>query len=195
VEKEIHPNLYVIAGPNGAGKTTFAREFLPHFARCPEFVNADLIATGLSPFAPRTAAIEAGRTVLRRIHELARRRLSFGFETTLSGKNYLNLLRGLKADGYRIHLFYLWLPGVGLAIRRVQDRVKAGGHSVPEEDIRRRFYRGLMNLKVYRKLLDSWVLFDNSGVKPRVVAFEKAGNLTVLDIGLYENMRTYLEGA
>ena len=106
------PSLYIIAGPNGAGKTTFAREFLPHFADCKEFVNADLIAQGLAPFAPETAALRAGRLVLERIDALSRQRADFGLETTLSGRAYAPLFRRLKAEGYRIYLFFLWLPEV-----------------------------------------------------------------------------------
>src|ERR1035437_6141640 len=131
--------LYVIAGPNGAGKTTFAREFLPRFAKCDEFVNADLIATGLSPFLPRNAALQAGRLMLQRIGDLAAQHKSFGFETTLAGKSYARLFRHLKSQQYSIHLIFLWLPRVDLAIKRVEDRVRQGGHSVPEVDIRRRF--------------------------------------------------------
>src|SRR4029077_15377000 len=116
--------VYVIAGPNGAGKTTFAKEFLPHFAHCEEFVNADMIATGISPFSPRGAALEAGRLMLRRIHELATAGQMFGFETTLAGKSYAILFHRLRQKGYRIDLIYLWLPNPELAIKRVQDRVR-----------------------------------------------------------------------
>src|SRR6267143_267112 len=125
-------NLYVIAGPNGAGKTTFADQFLPHYAHCPEFVNADMIAKGLSPYSQIAAAMEAGRLMLARIKELARQRKDFGLETTLSGKTYLSLFKKLRSRGYRIHLFYLWLPNVNTALQRIRYRVQRGGHSVPE---------------------------------------------------------------
>jgi len=131
-------NVYVIAGPNGAGKTTFARTFLPDFAHCEEFVNADLVATGLSPFAPENRAIPAGRLVLARIKELSSQGKNFGFETTLSGITYLNLFKDLKKKDYIIHVFYLWLLDESLAVQRIRDRVRQGGHSVPLEDIRRR---------------------------------------------------------
>jgi predicted ABC-type ATPase len=125
----VSKQLYIIAGPNGAGKTTFAREFLPRFAKCNEFVNADLIATGLAPFSPQNAAMQAGRLVLKRIHELAEKGRTFGFETTLAGRSYLSLLKRMRKLGYKLHLYFLWLPSVNLAIKRVEDRVKQGGHS------------------------------------------------------------------
>jgi predicted ABC-type ATPase len=174
-------NLYVIAGPNGAGKTTFAREFLPHFAKCDEFVNADLIATGLSPFAPGSAAIQAGRLVLKRIDELAAQEVDFGFETTLSGQAYQKFFSRLLKAGYRIHLFFLWLPTEGLAVRRVSDRVRQGGHSVPEKDIRRRYWRGLENLfRSYASLAQTCVIYDNSGRHPEKVAYWQDGEFHTL---------------
>lgn len=183
--------LYVIAGPNGAGKTTFAREFLPHFVKCQEFVNADFIASGLSPFAPGMAAMEAGRLMLKRMDELASRRHGFAFETTLSGRGYLSHFGRLKAKGYRIHLFYLWLPGVQLAIQRVLDRVQSGGHSVPEEDIRRRFNRGLSNLfGEYLPLLDTWALIDNSECRPRLIAYAASDHLNILDGPLFQRIKS-----
>jgi len=126
----MRPNLYIVAGPNGAGKTTFAREFLPNYAECLEFVNADLIAGGLSPFYPERAAIRAGRLMLEQIRLLASQDRDFGFETTLSGKTYVRLLTNLKAQGYRIHLYFLWIKNVDIAIERIADRVRRGGHSV-----------------------------------------------------------------
>lgn len=187
-------SLYVIAGPNGAGKTTFAREFLPHFARCPEFVNADLIAGGLSPFSAAGAAIEAGRIMLKRIKELASQRRDFAFETTLAGRSYLSLFRDLKRKGYRIQLLYLWLPHVQLAIRRVRDRIRRGGHDVPEDDIRRRFSRGVKNLFAeYRPLLDTWTILDNSGSRPRLVAHAREGDIQVIDAALFRDIQRSLE--
>jgi len=113
-----HPQLYIIAGPNGAGKTTFAREFLPHYAHCKQFINADLIASGLAPFSPETEALRAGRLMLEQIRSLAKEKADFGFETTLSGVTYAALLRQLKAQGYRIQLFFLWIPTVEIALAR-----------------------------------------------------------------------------
>ena len=177
------PNLYIIAGPNGAGKTTFARKFLPHYVNCLEFVNADLIAGGLSPFAPEKAAIHAGRVMLEKIHSLGRRGVDFGFETTLSGKTYIKLFHDLKKRGYQIHLFFLWLGGITLALERIEMRVKHGGHDIPEAIVHRRFDRSLSNFfEFYKPLADSWTIFDNSGDVPKVVAFEEFGKLEIIDL-------------
>lgn len=188
------PELFVIAGPNGAGKTTFARTFLPRFAKCREFVNADLIAGGLSPFAPGTAAIEAGRIMLGKIGELSAQRHTFAFETTLSGRGYLALFKRLKAAGYKIHVIFLWLPRVELAIRRVKERVHRGGHSVPEHDIRRRFDRGVRNLLTeYHPLVDTWALFDNSRSQHHLIARADEGEIVVIDETLFLKIKGGLE--
>jgi len=170
-------NVYIIAGPNGSGKTTFATMFLPDYVKCPNFVNADLIAQGLAPFEPRSAAIKAGKLVLQQIHEFAERGVEFAFETTLSGKSYVSLLAGLKTKGYGLHLFFLWIPSPELAIERIKDRVMEGGHNVPVEDVRRRFVRGINNFfKLYESLFDTWTLFDNSRAKPVLIAKRKNGH-------------------
>jgi predicted ABC-type ATPase len=164
-------NVYIVAGPNGAGKTTFAREFLPHYAKCPNFVNADLIAQGLSPFEPRAAAIKAGKLVLGRIHEFAAAGADFGFETTLSGKGYLNLFRQLKASGYKVYIFFLWIPGPELGQLRIKERVAGGGHDVPAADVKRRYKRSVFNFfKLYKPLADYWILFNNAGSRPVILA-------------------------
>jgi predicted ABC-type ATPase len=171
-------NVYVIAGPNGSGKTTFATMFLPDYAKCTNFVNADMIAKGLAPFEPRSAAIKAGKLVLQQVHEFAERGVDFAFETTLSGKSYVNLLAELKAKSYGLHLFFLWIPSPELAIERIKDRVRDGGHDVPAEDVRRRFVRGVNNFfKLYESLFDSWMLFDNSKAKPLLIAKRKNGHM------------------
>lgn len=155
------PNLYVVAGPNGAGKSTFARLFLPEYADCREFVNADLIAAGLSPFNPESLAIQAGKLMLERIEALAEARVDFGLETTLAGKSWVPLLQRFRERGYRLHIFFLWIPGPALA--RIEERVRAGGHSVPEEVVRRRFRRGIRNFsQVYTPLVDLALTLDNS---------------------------------
>src|SRR5262245_18662649 len=136
-----HPTLYVIAGPNGAGKTTFAKEFLPRFAHCEEFVNSDLIATGLAPFDPSSTALQAGKIMVSRLRSLVSQRKTFGLETTLSGRNHVRLLKQALKAGYSVSLIYLWIPNVGLALRRVWERVQSGGHGVKEVDVRRRFGR------------------------------------------------------
>ena len=182
-------NVYIIAGPNGSGKTTFAKKFLPGYAECPNFVNADLIAQGLSPFSPRAVAIKAGKLVLAQIHEFAEKGISFGFETTLSGKSYVRLLKKLKEEGYRLHLFFLWIPGAQLAIERIKERVLEGGHDVPIQDIRRRFVRSTANFfKLYQPLLDSWIIFNNSGTIPALIAKNEYAKLTVFDEQLFNKI-------
>ena len=174
------PKLYVIAGPNGSGKTTFAEQFLPNYADCFEFINADMIAKGLSPFLPSKVAIKAGKILLDQIDDCARRKVNFAFETTLSGKAYLNLFRKLKNHGYELHLFFLWLPTVKLALARVADRVRKGGHDILEQDVRRRFARGLKNLfNVYSSLFDTWSVFDNSTGSPEQIFRVERGEITV----------------
>ena len=181
------PNVYIIAGPNGAGKTTFAREFLPIYAKTRVFINADLIAQGLSPLAPEAAAFHAGRLVLQEIDTLVKRQEDFGFETTLSGKSYLHLLRELKKHNYALHLFFLWVPTVDVSISRVKDRVFRGGHNVPETDLRRRYERSIRNfLQHYRHLADSWQLFDNSITPPLLIARKDAGELSIMNKEYYE---------
>jgi len=180
------PNLYIIAGPNGAGKTTFARKFLPDYAKCLEFVNVDLIAGGLSPFAPERAVIHAGRLMLEQIHSLGNLGVDFGFETTLSGKTYVKFLQEMKKEGYLIHIFFLWIPNVDLAVERIKLRVRNGGHHIPEAIVRRRFGRSLPNfLRFYKPLADSWTVFDNSEDVPKIIAFEESGKIEILDQELF----------
>jgi predicted ABC-type ATPase len=155
--------IVIIAGPNGAGKTTFAREFLPMDAELPNFVNADLIAAGLSPFAPDLAAFKAGRIMLETIADYTKRGESFSFETTLSGLTYARMIPVWRASGYLVKLFFLSLPNAEMALERVATRVIQGGHNVPEEVIRRRFLHGIENFERYKLLVDSWQLYDNSG--------------------------------
>ncbi len=183
-------NCYIIAGPNGAGKTTFATEFLPLYANCRNFINADLIARGLSPFDPDAGLLRAGRTVLERIAEFTEARTDFAFETTLSGRAYVPLLRRVKKSGFRLHLFYLWIPSPELALLRIRDRVESGGHNVPERDVRRRFGRTLGNLfKLYRPMLDTLHFFDNSSNTPRLIFKDESGHTTIGDAALYERLR------
>ncbi len=181
------PSVYIIAGPNGAGKTTFAREFLPNYADCENFVNADLIAQGFSPFSPEAAAFRAGRLMLEEINRYVELNEDFGFETTLSGRSFLGLIRDLKKRGYEVHFFFLWVSTVELALERVRVRVLEGGHGVPEPIVRRRFDRSIRNFLVnYRRLGDSWTLLDNSGATPTVIATEERGDHRIMDRDLYE---------
>lgn len=159
--------VIVIAGPNGAGKTTFAREFLPNEASCPIFINADLIAAGLAPFAPESAAAQAGRLMLQELDRHFSALQSFSFETTLSGRAYLRHIRSWQAAGYRVKLIFLQLDSAEEAIARVAQRVRQGGHDIPEATIRRRFAAGRENFtRLYAPLVDAWALYDNAGAAP-----------------------------
>jgi predicted ABC-type ATPase len=164
------PRCILIAGPNGAEKTTFARRYLPENARVVHFVNADLIASGLSPLKPEIAAIAAARMVLGEIDRLVADRADFAFETTLSGLTYMHGLKSWMRAGYRIDIVYLRLSSSRLALRRVAARVRQGGHNVPQADVLRRFVRGWENIqRIYRPLADSWAVYDNSGRAPRLL--------------------------
>lgn len=159
----------IIAGPNGAGKTTFAHSFLPSDAQCPRFINADLIAAGLSPFAPEAAALRAGRLMLGEIAASASRGESFAFETTLAGLNYLRHIPAWRDAGYHVELFFLRLPDVETAIARVAARVLQGGHNIPEAVIRRRFTAGSRNLERYKAGVDAWSVYNSAGSGPVLV--------------------------
>lgn len=162
--------VIIIAGPNGAGKTTFAREFLPHEAGCPIFVNADLIAAGLAPFAPESAAIQAGRLMLAELQRHFAARQSFAFETTLSGRAYLQHIGEWRRAGYHVKLIFLALNSPEDAVRRVAQRVRQGGHDIPEAVIRRRFRAGLKNLEsIYAPAVDAWSVYNNSYDEPVLV--------------------------
>ena len=156
--------IIIIAGPNGAGKTTFAQEYLPNAGACPNFVNADLIAAGLSPFDPDVAAVQAGRLMLQQMRRHFDRNESFAFETTLSGRSYARRIPVWKAAGYRIVLIFVKLRSTRLAIARVRSRVAHGGHHVAASIVRRRFKSGWRNFEhLYRPLADHWEVYDNSG--------------------------------
>jgi predicted ABC-type ATPase len=158
------PNLYIIAGCNGAGKTTASYTVLPEILDCKEFINADEIARGLSPFQPEKVAIHAGRIMLQRIDELLNLKVDFAIETTLTTKSYANTIEAAKQNGYEITLLYFWLNNVELAIERVKKRVADGGHDIPEETIRRRYKKGMYNLiHTFIHHCDYWFVIDNSG--------------------------------
>ena len=162
--------IIIIARPNGAGKTTFAQEHLPHEAECPAFVNADLIAAGLSPFRPEAALFRAGRLMLEEIKNHVQQRRSFAFETTLSGHGYARMIPRWRRDGYTVKLIFLALATPEEAIKRVELRVRQGGHHVPPDVIRRRFASGLKNFQNrYRHIVDYWQLFDNSARIPTLI--------------------------
>ena len=164
------PRCIIIAGPNGAGKTTFAREYLPKDAGVIHFVNADLLAAGLSPLRPESAVLAASRWFLMELDRLAKARLDFAFESTLSGLTYLNRLKRWKATGYRIEMVFLRLASPQLALHRIAARVKQGGHDVPRADVLRRFDRSWKNfVTAYRLQSDAWAVYDNSGDSPKLL--------------------------
>ena len=163
--------IIIIAGPNGAGKTTFAREYLLQEAYCPDFINVDLIAAGLSPFDPDRAAIRAARLMISEIQRRVRKGENFAFETTLSGHGYARMIPRWRRSGYRVRLIFLGLPNSEFAIARVAMRVAQGGHNVANEVVRRRFDSGVRNFHdVYMKLVDRWEWYDNSGSTPRLLS-------------------------
>ncbi|MGI8966150.1 MAG: zeta toxin family protein [Limisphaerales bacterium] len=167
------PRCIVIAGPNGAGKTSFAREFLPKYAGVIQFVNADLIAGGLSALRPEVAMLAAGRLFLAELDRLAKARADFAFETTMSGLVYLGRLKRWKMAGYHIEIIFLRLPSTQLALRRIAARVRQGGHHVPRQDVLRRFARGVKNFEQhYRPLADGWTVYDNAGNAPILLQAE-----------------------
>jgi predicted ABC-type ATPase len=171
------PAVVALAGANGAGKSTSGPVLLRDTLGITEFVNADVIAQGLSAFDPERAAIAAGRVMLARLRELADRRVDFGFETTLAGRAYAGWIKELRRRGYSFHLIYLWLRNVDLAIKRVGRRVDLGGHDVPEETIRRRYRVGLVNFfGVYRPLAKTWRFYDNSFEGEPVLIAEGTGS-------------------
>lgn len=171
------PSVYIIAGPNGAGKTTFATRFLPQIADCSNFINADLIARGLSPFDVDMAALQAGRIFLKNINYHMEHKSDFGFETTLSGIGYVRLLEQLRKKGYYINLYFLWIPTVSLALKRIAERVRHGGHIVPPDIVRRRYLKGIRNLfEIYMHLTDYCAIFDNCSTEP-VLVFERMNTI------------------
>ena len=165
------PRIFVIGGPNGAGKTTIAGGLLPEILECDEYVNADAIAKALSPFESGRAAFRAGRVMLETIHDLAKRRKDFAFETTMASRSFVPFLASCRDRGYEINLLFLWLHSIALAQRRVAKRVRGGGHGIPTEVVRRRYKSGISNfLNLYVPLADSWYVYDNSGTTAEPVA-------------------------
>ncbi len=185
------PNVVIIAGPNGAGKSTLAPALLRDTFKITEFVNSDVIADGLSAFAPENVAFEAGRVTLRRLKELASEGRDFAFETTLATRSYAPWVRELQSSGYQSSLVYLWLEDVEIAIRRVAARVAAGGHSIPETTIRRRYERGLINLfELYFPMMNSWRIFQASPIIPKEIArYDELEGQVVFDHELWKRIR------
>ena len=169
-----HPNLYIIAGPNGAGKTTASYTLLPEVLNCVNFVNADEIARGLSPFSPNTVDVEAARIMLMRIDELLGQAVDFAIETTLATRSYVQLVKRAQALGYKVHLLFFYLETPEQAIQRVAQRVSEGGHGIPEDVIRRRFMRGIGNLlHLYLPICDTVLIFNNTKTPAQLIARKK----------------------
>lgn len=196
VPAEKHPSVVVLAGPNGAGKSTAAPALLKGALGVTEFVNADTIARGLSAFQPDRVALSAGRIMLGRLKELAAQRVSFAYETTLASRTFARWLMELEQSGYRVQLVFLWLPSADFAVARVADRVRLGGHDVPEETVRRRYAAGLRNFfSLYQPLANGWRIYDNaSGPKPRLIALGRASEVTkIVDKDLWARIRSEVE--
>jgi predicted ABC-type ATPase len=174
----VKPSVVVLAGPNGAGKTTSSTGIIHETLGLAEFVNADVIAKGLSGFAPETAALQAGRIMLERLQELAEARASFSFETTLASRSFAPWIKTLCATGYSFHLFFFWLPSPEMAIARVAQRVRLGGHFVDDDTVRRRYDRGLRNFfQLYRPIASTWSLYDNSQTLPQRLVARGSGRI------------------
>jgi predicted ABC-type ATPase len=176
------PTVVVLGGINGAGKTSSALPIVRNAIGIPRFVNADTIARGLNAFDPESEAAKVGRIMLDHLHDLASRQKSFAFETTLAARSYARWLESLRALGYVCHLFYFWLNSADLAVSRVAERVRAGGHHIPEGTIRRRYARSARNfLDLYRSVVTTWQLYDNSNGRPRLIAVNNSYFDTILD--------------
>lgn len=188
-------NLYIIAGCNGAGKTTASFTILPEIIECKEFVNADEIAKGLSPFQPEKVSFEAGRIMLNRINELLDEKKSFAFETTLSTRSYKNKIIQAKKQGYSVTLLFFWLENIELAKERVKTRVKEGGHNIPKDIIERRYLKGIKNLfEIYLEIVDGTLIFDNSYGKHQLIAqkFDSEA-ITILDLEKFNRLKDYYD--
>lgn len=188
-------NLYIISGCNGAGKTTASYTVLPEILDCREFVNADEIARGLSPFNPESVAVEAGRLMLSRIEELLSRNESFSIETTLATKSYINLVHRAQTQGYTVQLLFFWLNSPELALQRIAERVAKGGHNIPEPIARRRYVAGINNLfKLFMSEVDYWDIYDNSECPRKQIACGgKNAETIIYEESLFTNIQNYVK--
>ena len=191
------PSLYIIAGCNGAGKTTASFTILPDILGCKEFVNADAIAYGISPFNVEGVAIEAGRIMLRRIDELLGEGSDFAIETTLATRSYVSLVRKAQSIGYTVKVVYIWLESPELALKRVSERVKRGGHNIPADVVERRYYRGILNFfTLFQPVCDSWILADNSEERLNIIAHGKKNWENIIENSdIWEVIKNQVHGA
>lgn len=191
----VQKHLYIISGPNGAGKTTASYSVLPKILQCKEFVNADEIAHGLSPFNPESVAIEAGRLMLKRINDLLAQNESFSIETTLATRSYFRLIEKAHQQGYEVTLLYFWLKSPKQALERVAERVRKGGHNIPKDIVIRRFYEGIDNLfNIYMPIVDSWLLVDNSVTPRSIIATGGKEQTTKIRNSItYKKIETYVK--
>jgi len=187
-------NLYIISGCNGAGKTTASYTVLPEILDCREFVNADEIARGLSPFNPESVAIEAGKLMLQRIEDLLAKEETFSIETTLATRSYVNLVKRAQEKGYRVRLLFFWLNSPELALKRVAERVSKGGHNIPQDTIKRRYAAGINNLfKLFMPIVDYWAIFDNSETPRKSIAVGgKNADTEIYYSELFDNLLSYV---
>jgi len=197
--EEIHhlgrenPTCYIVAGPNGAGKTTFAMRYLPQIAGCDNFINADLIAGGISPLNPARVQIAAGRILLKEIERCIAAREDFAFETTLSGQTYFNLVKRLKADGWQVVLIYLWIPNAEFSALRVAERVIQGGHDIPKEAILRRYDRSLNNLmNLFIDECSKTIVYDNRTNPAIPICIADSAGVEILKPELYPQLGRFI---
>jgi predicted ABC-type ATPase len=190
-----YAHIIAVAGPNGAGKSTTAPSLLKGALKVSEFVNADMIAQELSPSNPEMSAIKAGRIMLKRMHHLADNHVNFAFESTMASRSFAPWIAGLRKTSYFFHMVFLWLPSQEFAINRVAERVRMGGHNVPETTIKRRYRTGLQNFfKLYQPLADTWYFYDNSGKEPKLVAYgERLSESFVKDEKIWHNIKVTYE--
>ena len=188
-------NLYIISGCNGAGKTTASYSVLPKMLECLEFVNADEIARGLSPFNPESVAIEAGRLMLHRIEDLLAKDETFAIETTLATKSYINLVRRAQAKGYQVNVLFFWLRTPELALQRIAERVASGGHNIPEDIVRRRYVAGISNLfRIFIPEVDFWNIYDNSQkLRIQIALGGREADTIVFNNVLYQELQNYVK--
>ncbi len=183
------PKIFVIAGPNGAGKTTSAKSLLPEILHCEEYVNADAVAIGLSPFHPDKVAQQAGRLMLERIKYLADHNVDFAFETTLASRTFINILCKYKKQGYEINILFLWLQTVETAIQRVKIRVEQGGHDIPSDVIMRRYSRSISNfVNEYTKIADNWFFYDNTNNNSKLIANKINSKVNIINKIIWQNI-------